>query len=132
MLPGPRIAYNPYRNLQKVVRRSDMILKLLRRKGVLSEGEYRTALAQQPNIAGLQRKVDESLQKEELFDNLTSAVAPELAEEDPQQAPEQSATGESTDTGSPSVAPPPPAEGIEAQPEHSPANPSLPVGEGTE
>jgi monofunctional biosynthetic peptidoglycan transglycosylase len=132
MLPGPRVAYNPYRNLQKVVRRSDMILKLLRRKGVLSEGEYRTALAQQPNIAGLQRKVDESIQKEELFENLTSAVVPELAEEDPQQAPEQSATGESTDTGSPSGAPPPPADGIVAQPEPSPANPSLPAGEGTE
>ncbi|RQW83339.1 MAG: transglycosylase, partial [Geobacter sp.] len=43
MLPGPRIAYNPYRNLRKVVQRSDMILKLMRRKGVLSEAEYRIA-----------------------------------------------------------------------------------------
>ena len=73
MLPGPRVAYNPYRNLNKVVRRSDMILKLLRRKGVLSEGEYRAALAQEPNIAGLQRKVDESIEKEELFENMSSA-----------------------------------------------------------
>jgi monofunctional biosynthetic peptidoglycan transglycosylase len=61
MLPGPRLAYNPYKNLGKVLRRSDMILKLLRQKGVLSEGEYRAALDQQPNIAGMQRKVDKSI-----------------------------------------------------------------------
>jgi len=33
MLPGPRVAYNPYRNLGKVLRRSDMILRQLRSKG---------------------------------------------------------------------------------------------------
>jgi monofunctional biosynthetic peptidoglycan transglycosylase len=64
MLPGPRVAYNPYRRLGKVMKRSNMILGLLRRKGVLSEGEYRQAMAETPNIAGLQRKVDESLAKE--------------------------------------------------------------------
>jgi monofunctional biosynthetic peptidoglycan transglycosylase len=30
----------------------------LRGKGVLSDGEYRTAIAQKPNTDGLQRKVD--------------------------------------------------------------------------
>jgi monofunctional biosynthetic peptidoglycan transglycosylase len=73
MLPGPRVAYNPYRNLDKVEKRSEMILGLLRRKGVLSEEEYRQALAEQPNISGLQRKVDESIKKEEVFINLTGA-----------------------------------------------------------
>jgi monofunctional biosynthetic peptidoglycan transglycosylase len=58
MLPGPRVAYNPYKNLRKVSKRSDMILRLLRGKGVLSDGEYRTAIAQKPNTDGLQRKVD--------------------------------------------------------------------------
>jgi monofunctional glycosyltransferase len=83
MLPGPRLAYNPYRNLQKVVRRSDMILRLLRRKGVLSESEYQAALAQEPNISGLQRKVDESIQKQELFENVSSAVSTGLPQEEP-------------------------------------------------
>ncbi|WP_298270599.1 transglycosylase domain-containing protein [Geobacter sp.] len=77
MLPGPRVAYNPYKNLGKVVKRSDMILRLLRSKGVLSEGEYRVALQQMPNIAGLQRKVDESIEKEVVpFQNVTAAIVP--------------------------------------------------------
>jgi len=60
MLPGPQKAYNPYRHLDRVLKRSDMLLRLLRQKGVLSEGEYRQALAETPNISGLQRKVDQS------------------------------------------------------------------------
>jgi len=76
MLPGPRVAYNPYRDIDKVMKRSDMILKLLRKRGVLSEDEYRQALAETPNIAGLQRKVDESIKKVEAFPNLTGAILP--------------------------------------------------------
>lgn len=77
MLPGPRVAYNPYKNLGKVLKRSNMILRLLRSKGVLTEGEYRQALAQSPNIAGLQRKVDASIEKEEAaFENRTSVAMP--------------------------------------------------------
>lgn len=82
MLPGPRVAYNPYKNLDKVVKRSDMILRLLRGKGVLSEDEYRQALQQIPNVAGLQRKVDASIKQEEaVFRNTTSAIRPEGGEE---------------------------------------------------
>jgi monofunctional biosynthetic peptidoglycan transglycosylase len=131
MLPGPRIAYNPYRNLQKVVRRSDMILKLLRRKGVLSEAEYRIALAQEPNVSGLQRKIDESIQKQELFENMSSAVAPELPEGSNLQPPVLPVTEESPDTELPGGAVPSPAEGIVSQPEQTPDNP-LPAGEKTE
>jgi len=78
MLPGPRVAYNPYLNMGKVVRRSGMILKLLRRKGILSSGEYQAALGQTPDISGLQRKVDESIRKEEAFNNVSSAVVDDL------------------------------------------------------
>ena len=73
MLPGPRLAYNPYKNLGKVLKRSDMILKLLRNKGVLSEGEYQTALAEQPNIAGMQRKVDLNIAQLPVFTSSSSA-----------------------------------------------------------
>ena len=76
MLPGPRVAYNPYSNLSRVLRRSDMILGLLRKKGVLTEEEYRRAMAEEPNIAGLQRKVDESIKKQEIMANLSSAALP--------------------------------------------------------
>jgi len=81
MLPGPRVAYNPYRNVDKVMKRSDMILKLLRKRGVLSEDEYQRALAETPNIAGLQRKVDESIKKGEAFPNRTGASLPVLPAE---------------------------------------------------
>jgi monofunctional glycosyltransferase len=73
MLPGPRVAYNPYRNMAKVLRRSDMILSLLKEKGVLNEEEYAAAMASAPNINGLQRKVEESIHKEVPFTNQSSS-----------------------------------------------------------
>jgi monofunctional glycosyltransferase len=60
MLPGPQKVYNPYRHLDRVLKRSDMVLRLLRDKGVLTDAEYRQALAETPNISGMQKKVDKS------------------------------------------------------------------------
>lgn len=80
MLPGPRVAYNPYKNLGKVLKRSDMILKLLRQKGVLSEGEYQAALAEQPNITGMQRRVEQSIATPPVF-NSPSSVRKEADEQ---------------------------------------------------
>jgi monofunctional glycosyltransferase len=60
MLPGPQKAYNPYRHLDRVLKRSDMILGQLRQKGVLTQAEYRRAMAETPDIGGMQRKVDKS------------------------------------------------------------------------
>lgn len=76
MLPGPRVAYNPYKNIDKVLKRSDMILGLLRKKGVLSEDEYRQALAEMPNVGRLQRKVDTSIQAPVVLENVSSARQP--------------------------------------------------------
>ena len=67
MLPGPRVAYNPYKNLGKVLKRSDMILRLLRQKGVLGEAEYQAAMAQSPNVGRLQQKVDEVISTPPVF-----------------------------------------------------------------
>jgi len=74
MLPGPRVAYNPYRNLGKVLKRSDMILRRMRAKGVISADELQAALATSPNIAGLQRKIDTAVEKEAIMQPLSSAV----------------------------------------------------------
>lgn len=60
MLPGPQEVYNPYRHLDRVLKRSDTVLRLLREKGVLTETEYRLALAETPDISGMQKKVDRS------------------------------------------------------------------------
>jgi len=73
MLPGPRLAYNPYKNLGKVVKRSEMILRLLRKRGVLDENEYQTALAQSPNVGRLQQKVDATISTPPVFTSLSSA-----------------------------------------------------------
>jgi monofunctional biosynthetic peptidoglycan transglycosylase len=73
MLPGPRIAYNPYKNLGKVLKRSDMILRLLRKNGVLGEAEYQTALAQSPNVGRMQQKVDEIISTPPVFISPSSA-----------------------------------------------------------
>lgn len=78
MLPGPRVAYNPYKNLGKVLKRSNMILRLLHSKGVLSEAEFAQAMAESPNVGRLQKKVDESIKKEEVLKNISSAKQPEL------------------------------------------------------
>lgn len=96
MLPGPRLAYNPYKNLHRVLKRSDMILGLLARKGVLSEGEYRQALAETPNVGRMQLKVDESIRKVEVMTNVSSARLP---------APEEPAAAEPEEEEKPEVAP---------------------------
>jgi monofunctional biosynthetic peptidoglycan transglycosylase len=72
MLPGPRVAYNPYKKLDRVLKRSDMILGLLRKHGVLSEDEYRQAVAEMPNVGRLQRKIDDSIQKPVVLENMSS------------------------------------------------------------
>lgn len=84
MLPGPRVAYNPYKRLERVLRRSDMILGLMRKRGVLTDAEYRLAMAETPNIAGLQKKVDKSLEAPVVFTPLSSTgrALPEQAPND--------------------------------------------------
>jgi monofunctional glycosyltransferase len=60
MLPGPRV-YNPYRNLDRVLRRSERILRRMFAARMISEAEYRAALAEEPNIEGLTRKVEKTI-----------------------------------------------------------------------
>jgi monofunctional glycosyltransferase len=102
MLPGPRLAYNPYKNLRKVLKRSNMILKLLASKGVLSRAEYRQALAEIPNLGRMQKKVDESIKKVEPMANLSSARAAEPV------APQETSPGEEPQPGGPPAATPAP------------------------
>ena len=89
MLPGPRVAYNPYRNLGKVLKRSDMILRKLRGAGVISADELQVALASGPNIAGLQHKIDAAFQQPPVMKPLSSATQPTLSAEEKNSAPPQ-------------------------------------------
>lgn len=60
MLPGPKV-YDPYRKLDRVVRRSDRILGRMFAAKMITEEEFRAALTETPNIAGLERKVEKTL-----------------------------------------------------------------------
>jgi monofunctional biosynthetic peptidoglycan transglycosylase len=111
MLPGPRVAYNPYKNLSKVLKRSEMILRLLRGRGVLSEDEYRTAMAEMPNISGLQKKVDTSIVKAELPANMSTARLPEPAAGVPAQPEPAAATPTGAASAAPQAVPPPAGDG---------------------
>ncbi len=132
MLPGPRLAYNPYRNLAKVDRRADKILRFMRQRGVLSETDYRAALAERPNIAGLQRKLDERLSE------LGAEPLPSQSEAEEEEFLEEPASGLEADTlpsaplpaatdpapAAPPIAPPPSGEsGPEPEPPPLPAAP---------
>jgi monofunctional biosynthetic peptidoglycan transglycosylase len=61
MLPGPKI-YNPYRKMDRVMRRSDRILRRMVAARMISREEYDTAMAEVPNLAGLERKVEKTLE----------------------------------------------------------------------
>lgn len=126
MLPGPRVAFNPYKNLGKVMRRSDMILKQLRRKGVLTDVEYRTAVAEQPNIGRLQQKVDESIRKEEVFANTSSATIKESPGQENVEIPDGDAGGQSPAEADQA----PPKDGTGEQSDQSQANPPPSEEEG--
>ena len=60
MLPGPKM-YDPYRKLNRVVRRSDRILRRMFAAKMITGEEYKGALAESPNIAGLERKVETTM-----------------------------------------------------------------------
>ena len=61
MLPGPKV-YDPYRKLDRVVRRSERILRRMYAAKMITEEEFKVALAESPNIAGIERKVETTLE----------------------------------------------------------------------
>jgi monofunctional biosynthetic peptidoglycan transglycosylase len=110
MLPGPRV-YNPYRRLDRVVRRSDRILRRMFAARMITEGEYRAALAEAPNIAGLERKVEKTMAApppEEIPPVPLPSIGPGLLESPPGKEPGPASPEEQE--------PPPSAETDEAPP----------------
>ena len=96
MLPGPRVAYNPYRNIAKVERRSLSILKRLQSRGVITQEEYQAALQTPININGLQRKVDTTLQQEPLQPPRSSVSIPTAPEGGAARHPHPATSGGAT------------------------------------
>jgi monofunctional biosynthetic peptidoglycan transglycosylase len=61
MLPGPKV-YNPYRKMDRVMKRSDRILRRMVAARMIPREEYDAAMAEVPNLAGLARKVEKTME----------------------------------------------------------------------
>ena len=61
MLPGPKV-YNPYRKMDRVMKRSNRILRRMVAARMISREQYDAAMAEVPNLAGLARKVEKTLE----------------------------------------------------------------------
>ncbi len=61
MLPGPKI-YNPYRKMGRVMKRSDRILRRMVAARMISREEYDAAISEVPNLEGIARKVEKTLE----------------------------------------------------------------------
>lgn len=61
MLPGPKV-YNPYRKMDRVMKRSDRILRRMLSARMISREEYDAALSEVPNLEGIARKVEKTLE----------------------------------------------------------------------
>jgi monofunctional biosynthetic peptidoglycan transglycosylase len=61
MLPGPKV-YNPYRKMDRVMKRSDRILRRMVTARMISREEYDAAMTEVPSLAGLERKVEKTME----------------------------------------------------------------------
>jgi len=89
MLPGPKV-YNPYRKMDRVMRRSDRILRRMVAARMITREEYDAAMAEVPNLAGLSRKVEKTLETpppEEKTPEESPGGGPPILEESPGSAP---------------------------------------------
>jgi monofunctional glycosyltransferase len=61
MLPGPKI-YNPYRKMGRVMKRSDRVLRRMVAARMISREEFDAAISEVPNLEGIARKVEKTLE----------------------------------------------------------------------
>lgn len=110
MLPGPKTAYNPYKNLRRVERRSRRILKGMLWAGVLGKGEYAAWRTTPVNVKGMERKIEkitgEPVETTLTPEDLQEPEAEGLEGEEPGAVPE----------GAPAQGQPPEGGGVEGTP----------------
>ena len=97
MLPGPKV-YNPYRKMDRVMKRSDRILRRMVAARMISREEYDAALSEVPNLEGIARKVEKTLEApppEEKAPEEAPGEGPAIIDEIPPAAsPEEPRSGE--------------------------------------
>ena len=119
MLPGPKV-YDPYRKLDRVVRRSDRILRRMFAAKMITEEEYKAALAESPNIAGLERKVEKTMESPPAEEKVPAPL--------PENGPQELGAPEGKEEG---AAPNDTGETSEEQPEGDPHSPTKSAPWGT-
>jgi monofunctional biosynthetic peptidoglycan transglycosylase len=90
MLPGPKV-YNPYRKMDRVMKRSDRILRRMVAARMISREEYDAAISEVPNLAGIVRKVEQTMESpppEEKAPAEPSGEGPVVLEPPPESSPE--------------------------------------------
>ena len=98
MLPGPKV-YNPYRKMDRVMKRSDRILRRMVAARMISREEYDAALSEVPNLAGIARKVEKTLEApppEEKAPGEASGEGPAIIDEIPPAASPEEPRSEET------------------------------------
>jgi len=116
MLPGPKV-YNPYRRMDRVMKRSDRILRRMVSARMITREEYDAATSEVPNLAGLARKVEKTLETPPPEEKPTEEIPPE-------EIPTEEAPG-----GGPAVIEPSPAA---ETPEPGTEEDSAPISRETE
>jgi len=61
MLPGPKV-YNPYRRMDRVLKRSDRILRRMVTARMITREEFDAAISEVPNLEGIARKVEKTIE----------------------------------------------------------------------
>jgi monofunctional biosynthetic peptidoglycan transglycosylase len=105
MLPGPKV-FNPYRKMDRVMRRSDRILRRMVAARMITREEYDAAVSEVPNLAGLARKVEKTLETPppeekppgEAPGGDPEVIEPPPAAETPESGTEEEPAPESPDT----------------------------------
>jgi monofunctional biosynthetic peptidoglycan transglycosylase len=105
MLPGPKV-FNPYRRMDRVIRRSDRILRRMVSARMISREEYDAAMAEIPNLEGIARKVEKTLETpppeekppEEAPGRDPAVIEPPPAAETPEPGTKEEPAPESTKT----------------------------------
>ena len=98
MLPGPKV-YNPYRKMDRVMKRSDRILRRMVAARMISREEYDAALSEVPNLAGIARKVEKTLETpppEEKVPEEAPGEGPAIIDESPPAASPEEPRSEET------------------------------------
>jgi monofunctional biosynthetic peptidoglycan transglycosylase len=78
MLPGPKVL-DPYRKMDRVLARSTRIVKRMFAARMITADQYAAAMAETPNLAGLARRIEQTLAAPPPVEPLPPGLSPDNA-----------------------------------------------------